>query len=84
MRRCPEATLLLGIEDLAVTCVTRDGDGITEVHAITRPDLDEQSPACPECRNRGIIKQRPCTRPRDFPWGPRTIRLKWRKLRRLP
>ena len=78
---CPKATLLLGIPGLAVTRVTEDGDGVTEVHAVTHPDLDEQARACPGCGSRGIIKQRPSTTPRDLPWGQRAIRLKWRKRR---
>jgi transposase len=78
---CPEATMLLGIPGLVVTCVTEDEDGTAEVHAVTHPDLDEQSRACPGCGNRGIIKQRPATRPRDLPWGRRVIRLKWQKRR---
>lgn len=78
---CPEATLLLGIPGLVVTRVAEDGDGVTEVHAVTHPDLEEQARACPGCGSRGIIKQRPSTAPRDLPWGRRAIRLKWRKRR---
>jgi transposase len=78
---CPEATALLGIPGLVVTRVTEDEDSITEIHAVTHPDLEEQARACPGCGSRGIIKQRPVTAPRDIPWGPRAIRLKWRKRR---
>ncbi|HEY2269761.1 MAG TPA: transposase family protein, partial [Streptosporangiaceae bacterium] len=78
---CPEATMLLGIPGLVVTAVAQNEDGETEACAITHPDLEEQARSCPGCGSRGVIKQRPSTTPRDIPWGPRAIRLKWRKRR---
>jgi transposase len=78
---CPEATMLLGIPGLVVTCVTANGDERTEVHAETHPDLREQARECHGCGMRGVIKERPETTPRDIPWGPRKILLIWRKMR---
>ena len=73
------ATLLLGIEGLAVATVTRDGAGGRVVDVLTD---EETAAACPEC---GVIwtsvKEHTTTRPRDVPYGPAPIRLVWHKTR---
>jgi len=73
------ATLLLGIEGLAVALVTLDGDGGRVVDVVT----DEGSAAaCPEC---GVlstsVKERTTTHPRDLPYGASSVRLVWHKTR---
>lgn len=73
-----EATLLLGIEGLAVVGVI-DADGVREVHAVTD---DPAAAACPAC---GVIsnavKGHAVSSPRDLRYGPVPIRLVWHKRR---
>jgi transposase len=73
-----DATLLLGLEGLGVIKVEEAGAGLV-VHVAT---LGEGARACPEC---GVIstmrKDRRLTRPRQLPYGGRTVELRWHKSR---
>ena len=73
------ATLLLGIEGLAVASVGLEDDGARVVEVVTD---EETAAACPEC---GVlstsVKERATTRPRDVPYGVAPIRLVWHKTR---
>ena len=73
------ASRLLGVEGLAVTDVACQADGSAVVQVVTD---DACAAACPGC---GVfstaLKQRVTTRPRDVPYGDRTVRLVWRKSR---
>ena len=66
-----DATLLLGIEGLAVRQVELIEDGARVVHVAT---ADESASACPSC---GVfstsIKGRAITHPRDVPYGEAPI-----------
>src|SRR5512132_2238880 len=81
VQEAPErgATLLLGIEGLAVARVERDEDGGRVAHVVTD---DESASACPSC---GVfsssVKGHAVTRPRDLPYGQSPVRLVWRKRR---
>jgi len=72
-----DATLLLGIEGLAVRQVELE-DGGRVVHVATD---DESATACPSC---GVfstsLKGRAITHPRDLPYGEEPISLVWHKL----
>jgi transposase len=73
------ATLLLGVEGLAVERVELDPDGARVAHLVT----DEQAAAaCPSC---GVVstsvKGHTRTRPRDIPYGDAPLRLVWHKRR---
>ena len=74
-----DATLLLGIEGLAVRQVELIEDGARVVHVAT---ADESASACPSC---GVfstsIKGRAITHPRDVPYGEAPIALVWHKRR---
>ncbi|XVX18970.1 ISL3 family transposase [Actinomycetota bacterium] len=74
-----QATLLLGIEGLAVASVTLEDDGGRVVDVVTD---EETAAACPEC---GVLstsrKGGAVTRPRDVPYGTAPIRLVWHKTR---
>ncbi len=74
-----DASLLLGLEGLAVRDVVPDGFGVRWVHLITATDA---AAACPVC---GVIstsaKGSATTRPRDLGYGPGPIRLVWHKRR---
>jgi transposase len=74
-----DATLLLGLDGLAVTGVQRGAADTLRVQVAT---ADETAAACPTC---GVIstrvKQYVCTRPRDVPQGRTRIELVWRKRR---
>ena len=74
-----DATLLLGLDGLAVTGVERRAAGTLRVQVAT---ADETAAACPTC---GVIstrvKQYVCTRPRDLPQGRTRMELVWRKRR---
>ena len=78
VRRQRSATLLLGIEGLAVALVTLDGDGGRVVDVVT----DEGSAAA--CRECGVlstsVKERTTTHPRDLPYGASSVRLVWHKM----
>ena len=73
------ATLLLGIEGLAVERVELEEDGARVAHLVT---AEQAAAACPSC---GVIstsvKGRASTRPRDLPYGQAPVRLVWHKLR---
>jgi len=73
------ATLLLGIEGLAVASVALEDGGGRVVDVVTD---EETAAACPTC---GVIstsvKERATTRPRDVPYGQDPIRLVWHKTR---
>src|SRR4051794_9232982 len=73
------ATLLLGIEGLAVQRVELDPDGARVAHVVTDA---EAAAACPSC---GVIstsvKGHARTRPRDIPYGDAALRLVWHKRR---
>ena len=73
-----DATMLLGIEGLAVVSVV-EVEGVREVHAVTD---DPTAAACPAC---GVIsnavKGHAVSSPRDLPYGPAPIRLVWHKRR---
>ena len=73
------ATLLLGIEGLAVVSVALEDDGARVVDVLTD---EETAAACPAC---GVlstsVKERLTTHPRDVPYGTAPIRLVWHKTR---
>ena len=73
-----DATLLLGIEGLAVEQVELEDSGRV-VHVRTD---DESAAACPAC---GVfstsIKGRAITHPRDLPYGEAPLALVWHKRR---
>ena len=73
------ATLLLGLEGLAVQQVELDDDGARVVHVLTD---DESAAGCPQC---GVlstsVKGHAMTRPRDVPYGQAPVRLVWHKRR---
>lgn len=72
-----DASLLLGVQGLAVRQVKLDGFGVRWVHLVTDTDA---APACPEC---GVIstsaKGSAATHPRDLGYGPTPIRLVWQR-----
>ncbi len=74
-----DASVLLGLEGLAVREVLLDGFGVRWVHLVTDTDA---TAACPVC---GVISISPkgsaVTRPRDLGYGPGPIRLVWHKRR---
>jgi len=73
------ATLLLGIEGLAVQRVELDPDGARVAHLVTDA---EAAAACPSC---GVVstsvKGHALTRPRDIPYGDAPLQLVWHKRR---
>src|SRR4051794_6061357 len=73
------ATLLLGIEGLAVQRVELDPDGARVAHVVT---AEQAAAACPSC---GVVstsvKGHARTRPRDIPYGDAALRLVWHKRR---
>jgi transposase len=73
------ATLLLGIEGLAVERVQLDPDGARVAHVVTDA---QAAAACPSC---GVVstsvKGHARTRPRDIPYGDAALRLVWHKRR---
>jgi len=74
-----DATLLLGIEGLAVQRVQLTADGARVVHVVTD---DDSAAGCPSC---GVlstsVKGHALTRPRDVPYGQAPLRLVWHKRR---
>jgi transposase len=72
-------TLLLGLPGVRVERVERSADGTRVVHVVT---ADEAAAACPAC---GVVstsvKARVATSPRDIPYGPDRITLRWNKTR---
>src|SRR4051794_19107350 len=74
-----DATLLLGLEGVAVLRVDVDGDGHRTVHVVTD---DETATACPAC---GVfatrVKERVVTAPRDLCMGGEPISVRWHKRR---
>ena len=77
--RGQDATLLLGLEGLAVARVDLAGEGARVVHVVTD---DESAAGCPAC---GVlstsVKGHANTRPRDVPYGEAPLRLVWHKRR---
>lgn len=73
------ATLLLGIEGLAVERVELEEGGARVAHVVT---AEESAAACPCC---GVVstsvKGLAVTHPRDVPYGEAPVRLVWRKPR---
>ena len=73
------ATLLLGIEGLAVERVELEKDGSRLAHLVT---TDESAAACPSC---GVVstsvKGHASTGPRDIPYGQAPVHLVWHKRR---
>jgi len=73
------ATLLLGIEGLAVEQVVLGEGGFRVAHVCT---ADEAAAACPSC---GVVstsvKGHSVTQPRDLPYGDAPVELVWRKRR---
>ncbi len=73
------ASVLLGIDGLAVERVTLEEDGGRVAHLLT---ADEDAAACPSC---GVVstsvKGHAVTHPRDVPYGQAPVRLVWRKRR---
>lgn len=73
------ATLLLGIEGLAVERVVLQDCGFRVAHVST---ADEAAAACPSC---GVIstsvKGHAITAPQDIPYGQAPVQLVWRKRR---
>lgn len=74
-----DATLLLGIDGLAVASVRLEDGGGRVVDVVTD---EETAAACPEC---GVLstsrKGSAVTRPRDVPYGTAPIQLVWHKTR---
>jgi len=74
-----DATLLLGLDGLAVAAVEQSADGGRRVWLATQ---DETAAACPAC---GVFSQRVkeyvCSRPRDLPQGRARLDLRWGKRR---
>ena len=72
-----DATLLLGLDGLAVVRVEVAEDGVRVVHAVT---ADETARGCPVC---GVVstrvKRRAVARPRDLCAGGEPVRLVWHK-----
>ena len=78
-RRSRPATLLLGIEGLAVVAVDRDEQGVRVVQVVTD---DDTAAACPACGVMSTsLRGAAVTTPRDIPYGDRPIRLVWHKRR---
>ncbi|MDQ6938343.1 MAG: ISL3 family transposase [Actinomycetota bacterium] len=73
------ATLLLGLEGLAVERVDLQEGSVRVAHVVT---TEEAAAGCPSC---GVIstsvKGHATTRPRDIPYGPEPVNLVWRKRR---
>ncbi len=74
-----DVSLLLDLGGLAVDRIESDAFGGRVVHVVT---ADESACACPSC---GVfstsVKALVCTRPRDIPYGARSLRLIWHKRR---
>lgn len=71
--------MLLGVEGLTVVSVVLEDDGARVVELVTD---DESAAACPACGVVSVsVKERMVTRPRDLPYGPAPIRLRWHKTR---
>jgi transposase len=73
------ATLLLGIEGLAVQRVELEERGARVAHLVT---AEESAAACPSC---GVVstsvRGHAVTHPRDLPYGEAPVRLAWHKRR---
>src|SRR3984893_1527321 len=72
-------TLLFGLPGVRVERVERRVDGTRVVHVVT---ADEAAAACPGC---GVVsssvKEHVTTSPRDIPYGPDDIAVRWHKTR---
>lgn len=74
-----DATLLLGLEGVAVDRVEVTGGGLRLVHVVTS---DVTARGCPVCGViSGRVKERVITRPRDVACGDAPVRLVWHKRR---
>lgn len=72
-------SLLLGLEGLEVTGVTRRPDGTRVVDVVT---VDPAAACCPDCGVRSSsVKDRTVTTPRDIRYGDDPILLQWNKTR---
>ncbi|GAA0438096.1 hypothetical protein Acor_76610 [Acrocarpospora corrugata] len=76
---CSDATLLLGLEGLAVTRVERREDGHRVVHVITDDETARGCPACGVLATR--VKECALTSPRDLCAGGEPITPLWHKRR---
>src|SRR5215475_16088959 len=73
------ATVLFGLEGLAVTAVRRDEAGLRQVEVVT---ADDTARVCPGCGVRATrVKQTVVTRPRDLAHGGGRVQVLWRKRR---
>jgi transposase len=72
-------TLLFGLPGVRVVRVERRANGTRVVHVVT---ADETATACPGC---GVVsssvKEHVTTSPRDIPYGPDGIEVRWHKTR---
>jgi transposase len=76
---CAAATVLLGIDGLLVTAVTRADDGWTLADVIT--DASAAARRCPDCGQPAGVKEYVVTAPKDVYTGDRQVLLRWRKTR---
>ena len=74
-----DATVLLGLDGLAVVQVELEGEGARVQYVVT---FDESAAGCPSC---GVlsssVKGHAVTRPRDVSYGQVPLRLAWHKRR---
>ena len=72
-------TSLFGLPGVRVERVEQRDDGTRVVHVVT---ADETAAACPDC---GVVstsaKEHPTTAPKDIPYGPAGVLVRWRKTR---
>lgn len=72
-------TLLFGLPGVQVKRVEQHANGLRVVHVVT---ADETAAACPGC---GVVstsvKERVITSPKDIPYGPHDIVVRWHKTR---
>jgi transposase len=73
------ATVLFGLEGLAVTAVRRDEAGLRQVEVVTAEDTARVCPGCGVAATR--VKQTVATRPRDLAHGGSRVQVLWRKRR---
>ncbi|ACY19702.1 hypothetical protein Gbro_0368 [Gordonia bronchialis DSM 43247] len=72
-------SLLLGLEGLEVTAVTRGTDRSRVVDVVT---ADRRAAHCPQCKvASSSVKGHAVTRPRDIRYGDDPIMLRWTKTR---
>jgi len=72
-------TLLFGLRGVRVERVERLADGARVVHVLT---ADQAAAACPGCGVVSVsVKEHVMTSPKDIPYGPDRIVLRWNKTR---